>query len=334
MNQIQKMLTVTLLVAASLCAQSLTHIRDTIHEPDGTLFSGVVDVTPTPSESNAAPTPMNIYAGLLDVSLIAGTSYSVEYYTEGSDAPLWTEIWQVPVSSSTLVVADVLQPAANSAPATSPQIATLPISINEVATLPGILGYINQSLASLNTSVSSVQSLPPTVSALNNTVSSLSGSVNSLSTQQNLQTSSLSALGSNVGSLSGNLTTIGSQLATVAASVSSIQGFTAQNSNDIASLKTAVATLTSQMTALLQATSDGGSTTFVDGENPSGTIDGTNLTFLLTNSPSPSSSLQLWKNGVLLAQPNDFTLVGSAITFVSAAVPFPGDVLFARYHHQ
>ena len=61
------------------------------------------------------------------------------------------------------------------------------------------------------------------------------------------------------------------------------------------------------------------STTFVDGEVPSGTINGTNAAFTLANVPNPSSSLALFRNGLLLTQGGDYTLASNAVTFQTGA---------------
>ena len=64
-------------------------------------------------------------------------------------------------------------------------------------------------------------------------------------------------------------------------------------------------------------------------ETPSGAINGTNLTFTLTQTPN-TSSLLLYLNGVFQsAGGEDYTLSGSTITFVQA--PLTGSVLSARY---
>lgn len=70
---------------------------------------------------------------------------------------------------------------------------------------------------------------------------------------------------------------------------------------------------------------------FVDGEAPSGLMDGVNATFSFANSPNPTSSLLLYRNGLLLHQGPDYTLAGASITFQSGAVPRPGDILVASY---
>jgi hypothetical protein len=73
------------------------------------------------------------------------------------------------------------------------------------------------------------------------------------------------------------------------------------------------------------------STTFVDGEVPSGTMNGSNAAFVLANVPNPSASLALFRNGLLLTQGGDYTLSANAIAFQTGALPQSGDVLAASY---
>lgn len=72
---------------------------------------------------------------------------------------------------------------------------------------------------------------------------------------------------------------------------------------------------------------------YADGENPTGTVDGANRTFTLRFSPSPSASLALYRNGILQKQGLDYTLSGLTVTFVTGAVPQPGDVIAAFYRY-
>jgi hypothetical protein len=75
--------------------------------------------------------------------------------------------------------------------------------------------------------------------------------------------------------------------------------------------------------------------TFVFNEIPSGTINGSNATFTVAYSPSPSSNLMLFKNGLLqlAGAGNDFTLSGATITFLSGNLPQTGDNLSCTYTH-
>jgi hypothetical protein len=70
---------------------------------------------------------------------------------------------------------------------------------------------------------------------------------------------------------------------------------------------------------------------FVDGEVPSGSINGTNASFTLTYAPEPAGSLSLYRNGVLQKLSLDYTISGSDVTFVSGSIPQSGDTLVASY---
>ena len=72
---------------------------------------------------------------------------------------------------------------------------------------------------------------------------------------------------------------------------------------------------------------------FSDGETPSGTINGSNVTFTLAFAPSPTSSVQLYLNGLRMDQGLDYTITGSTISFATASAPQTGDVLLASYRY-
>ncbi len=75
----------------------------------------------------------------------------------------------------------------------------------------------------------------------------------------------------------------------------------------------------------------GGGPVFVDSEAPTGAVDGSNGTFLLVGTPSPSASLQVFRNGMLQKAGVDFTLTGATVTFLSGAIPQGGDVVQVYY---
>ena len=72
---------------------------------------------------------------------------------------------------------------------------------------------------------------------------------------------------------------------------------------------------------------------FSDGETPSGAINGANATFTLAFTPSPTSSVQLYLNGLRMQQGLDYTITASTITFLSASIPQSGDVILATYRY-
>lgn len=71
--------------------------------------------------------------------------------------------------------------------------------------------------------------------------------------------------------------------------------------------------------------------TFVDNEVPAGLKNNTNREFTLAHLPNPTTSLQLFRGGVLLVQGqgNDYTINNQLITFAEA--PGVNDVLVAFY---
>jgi hypothetical protein len=78
-----------------------------------------------------------------------------------------------------------------------------------------------------------------------------------------------------------------------------------------------------------------GSTTpypvFVDGDLPSGSINGFNTVFTLSQTPSPSTSLSLYRNGMMQRQGVDYSVAANTVTFVPGATPQTGDILTAFY---
>ena len=72
---------------------------------------------------------------------------------------------------------------------------------------------------------------------------------------------------------------------------------------------------------------------FADEETPSGSVDGTNVTFLLSKAPSPASSLELYRNGLQLRRGTDYSLSGFTLTFFTGSIPQLGDLLIARYRY-
>ncbi len=74
--------------------------------------------------------------------------------------------------------------------------------------------------------------------------------------------------------------------------------------------------------------------TFVDGETPNGAVNGSNNTFALAQPPTPASSLEVYRNGLLQRSGVDYTLTGSTITFLTGATPQTGDLLLTFYRVQ
>lgn len=75
----------------------------------------------------------------------------------------------------------------------------------------------------------------------------------------------------------------------------------------------------------------GTNASFVDGESPAGIVDGSNKTFTLSQTPSPSTSVAVYRNGIMQKVGQDFTVSGGTVSFVTANTPQPGDTLLASY---
>lgn len=74
------------------------------------------------------------------------------------------------------------------------------------------------------------------------------------------------------------------------------------------------------------------SSNVVTREVPTGTVNGTNPTFGLANTPT-SGTEHVYVNGVLMNQGagNDYTISGATITFLTGAIPQSGDVILVSY---
>jgi hypothetical protein len=75
----------------------------------------------------------------------------------------------------------------------------------------------------------------------------------------------------------------------------------------------------------------GANLVFIDLETPNGSLNGTNAAFTLSQTPNPTTSLLLFRNGLLQKVGVDFTLTGSSLSFQAGSVPQPGDLLQASY---
>jgi hypothetical protein len=70
---------------------------------------------------------------------------------------------------------------------------------------------------------------------------------------------------------------------------------------------------------------------FTDEEVPAGLVNGANVSFTLSAVPIPTSSLYLYRNGVLQKAGQDYTIAGNAIQFLAGSTPQAGDTLLTSY---
>jgi len=245
----------------------LTTISDTLFNADGTPFNGVVTISWPSFEASdtsnvAAETEqIQVNSGVLYVQLVPTTNansaaiYSVQYANLG--VTQFSETWTVPPSTFPLRVRDVRVPP-GSITGSGPAAATL-ISIADVTGLQNALNV----RATVGTGFAISRS------AVIDATGAIDGAVGNLGDCLH------------VDGTSGPCSTF--------------------------------------------------STTFIDGEIPAGTLDGSNASFVLANAPNPSASLALFRNGLLLRQGGDYTLAANGVTFQTGAVPQSSDILAASY---
>lgn len=70
---------------------------------------------------------------------------------------------------------------------------------------------------------------------------------------------------------------------------------------------------------------------YADAEIPSGSINGVNKIFTLDFSPTPTTSLEIYKNGFLSSPTEDYTLSGNTVTFIIAPIVNTILIMFYRY---
>jgi hypothetical protein len=245
----------------------LTTISDTLFNADGTFFNGVLVISWPSFEASdtsnvaASSQTVTINNGILFVSLVPTTNantaavYTVQFNSFG--VTQYTETWAVAPSAIPLRVRDVLV-APGSVTGSAPAVATI-ISIADVTGLQSALNVRAPEGTSFNISRSAV----------------------------------IDATGAIDGA--------------------------AGNASDCLHVDGSSGPCTSS------------STTFVDSEVPAGAANGSNNSFTLANVPNPSTSLALFRNGLLLTQGGDYTLSSNTITFAAGATPQATDILAAFY---
>lgn len=72
--------------------------------------------------------------------------------------------------------------------------------------------------------------------------------------------------------------------------------------------------------------------TNISDESLGGTVNGTNPTFTIANTPV-TGTLHVYRNGLLMrvGASNDYTLSGTTITFNATRIPPAGAILWAEY---
>ena len=337
----------TLFANCAFAQSNLTQILDTVYNADKSPFNGTVIISWsgfTGSSGNTiAPhsTSAQIVNGALSVFLVPTTTasacaYYLATYNSSDGTVTWTEIWEVPPSTTPLTLSQVRQPDSGCGDGgTSGGGDT--ISIGDVTGLSSDLNAINGSLTALTTTVNGVSS---SVTSLGSQVANLTSILNGL-------TSTTSVVFVDAESPSGAINgtnavfTLSAPPVPPASLTLYRNGMVLRNGVDYT---LAVSTITfaapsvpksgDYLEAFYRTAGTGATSKFADEEVPAGTINGTNLTFTLLAPPKPALSLKLYKNGILLEQNNDYTLSGATITFANTTVtPQSGDSIVAYYRY-
>ena len=265
------LLLAALALGSQLAAQPpLTTVQDILYTANGSLFNGVVTITWTTFEASntsnisGAVTTIPISNGNLFVQLAPTTtanpaaSYAVEY--NGEHRTHFAETWIVPPSTTPLRVRDVRLPPGAVTTQGPPAVTLIPIS----------------DVVGLQSALNLLLSMGPNFGVARTAVINASGSIDGAF---------------------GNLT-----------DCVHVDG-----------------------TSGACGASGSSGTGFIDAEIPAGTLDGVNATFTLANTPNPSSSAAVYRNGLLLKQTGDYTITTNTILFVAGAVPQPTDSLLVSY---
>jgi hypothetical protein len=331
-------------------APPLTTISDTLFNADGTFFNGVVNISWPSFEasdtSNVAAQTLNIQInnGVLYVQLVPTTNantaaiYTVQYSSLG--VVQFSEAWVVSPSNIPLRVRDV-RLAPGSVTGSAPAIVTL-IGISDVTGLqnalnvrPSIGTTFGVSRSAIIDATGAIDAAPGNLSDclhVDGTSAPCAGASSTSLTFVDSEVPAGTMDGSNAAfSLAytpnpasaillfrnGLLLTQGRDY-TLTANAIYFQPGAAPQSGD-------VVLASYRMTPSIPGMG------FVDQEVPAGAINGVNAAFTLSQTPSPGSSLAVYRNGLRLTSSVDYSLTGAVVTFVGAFVPQSGDSLTCSY---
>lgn len=340
-------------------AQSLTTVRDTVNNADGSPFNGLATVSwqgfTAATGAAIAPnsTGITITNGYLSVVLVpttnasAGAYYTVQYESS-SGLVLWTEYWEVPPSWTALTLSQVRvssPPGSGNSGGGSGGI-SLPIPESGVTNLlsdlaarpvmsslysPSHAAIINASgnlaAASGNTTdcvhvdgTTGACGTPPAVTINVSFVDADTPAGNENGTNLVFVLSQTPIPTSSLSLYRNGLELLRNLDYTLSGNTINFAKIAAPQSGDI-------------LQAFYRVTGSSTLVTFSDAEVPGGVVNGANASFTLAASPTPAASLQLFRNGSLLRMGTDYSLSANTITFSSTSIPHSGDNLIANYRH-
>jgi hypothetical protein len=325
----------------------LTTISDTLFNADGTLFTGVLTITWPAFEASdtsnvaAGTIQLQVNSGVLFVQLVpttnanTGAVYTVAFASLG--VVEFTEVWAVAPSTISLRVRDVLVPA-GTVSGSGPTVTTL-INIADVTGLQAALNV----RAILGTGFAISRS------AVINATGGVDGAVGNLSDCMHVDgTSAACATPSPnfidaetpAGVINGsNASFVLANVPNPAASLSLfLNGLLQEQGNDYTLASNTITFATGaqpqtgdNLVASYRLSASIPGVGFVDQETPTGAINGVNAAYTLSQTPAPSTSLAVFRNGLRLTSGVDYNAVGTTVTFVSNLAPQAGDILLCSY---
>jgi hypothetical protein len=327
-------------------APALTKIQDTLYKADGTRFEGVAQIEwKSFQAADGSEVPQNsiavkVVGGQLRVALVPTTNakkpmkYTVKFNADGKTQ--FTEYWNVPPSTSTLEVESV-----RSASLADPIIAAGG-TIGDIQGLRTELdarpikgtAFLASRAAVINASgaLDGAIGLPGDCIRVDGTSGPCGGGPGSI-TFMDAETPAGSINGLNaVFSLAGMPATPNS-LHLYRNGILLKRGLDYILVGSLVTFDSAVIPAQGDVLQAWYRVSSSGtdSNQYIDSEVPSGAVDGSNAIFTLSAQPSPATSLQLYRNGLLQKTGVDFHLEGKVVTFTAVAVPQQGDVVQATY---
>jgi hypothetical protein len=325
----------------------LTTISDTLFNADGTLFNGVVVITwPTFEASDTS----NVAAGTLNVTVDAGNLYVQLVPTTNADtAAVYTvqftsfgvtqstEAWAIPPASTLpFRVRDVLLPP-GSVSGSAPAAVTI-ITIGDITGLQSALNVRPPEGTAFGISRSAVIDATGAIDAAAGNLSDClhvdgtSGPCASVSTTFiDAEVPAGTISGTNAAFTLANVPNPPASLALFRNGLLLTEGgdYTL-SSNAITFLTGAFPQPGDVLAAFYRLSVSIPGVGFVDQQTPTGAINGVNGVFTLGQTPNPTASLEVYRNGLLLSPGIDYTLSGAVITFVSV-VPQTSDTLICSY---
>jgi hypothetical protein len=364
MGRFQKLFTSFFLVgllagALPVEAQTVTTIRDTVKNADGSNFYGRAIVSwqgfTAASGATVAPnsTSLTITNGYLSIVLVpttnasSGAYYTVQY-ASNDGTRLWSEFWAVPPSWTALTLNQVrisTPPSSGGSGGSSGGI-TLPISesdvknlLNDLAARPTKSAVVTPSRSAMFDAagnIGSVSGNPSDCVHVDGTASACGsgGSVSISAAFVDAETPGGALNGANLAFTLSQAPSPALSLSLYRNGIELRQGVDYSLSNNtVTFIPAAVPQPGDLLTAYYRVAGGPLPVAFADAEVPAGTMDGSNATFTVAAAPSPAASLQLFKNGALLTITRDYTLSGSTITLFGTAIPQSGDKVQAFYRH-